>query len=157
MTQLPVERKQQVGECWVCVIFFPWLVTCGTVTRAATAPPAGSGAVPREKKFGPYFPMGRPAHGFVHGFTHGFGAWWFPPWNFVDLIKGTMVMLWSRVNGLGFMYASTCIYIYIYICCNTERNIMKNQDGRPDLGSRGKYLCIFVLCFMLSLLFIFCF
>ena len=32
---------------------------------------------------------------------------------------------------------------------------MKIQAVRPDLGSRGKYLCLSVLCFMLSLLFIF--
>ena len=51
------------------------------------------------------------------------------------------------------MYASTCIYM----CCNTKRNIMKNQASRPDLESRGKYLCLSVLCCMLSLLFIFCF
>ena len=48
-------------------------------------------------------------------------------------------------------------HVYIYMCCNTTRNIMKNQAGRLDLGSRGKSLCISVLCFMLSLLFIFCF
>ena len=34
---------------------------------------------------------------------------------------------------------------------------MKNQVGRPDLGSRGKSLCLYFLCFFLSLLFIFCF
>ena len=51
------------------------------------------------------------------------------------------------------MYALT----RIYMCCNTKRNIMKNQVGRPDLGSRGKSLCLFILCFMLSLLFIFYF
>ena len=51
------------------------------------------------------------------------------------------------------MYASACIYM----CCNTKRNIMKNQAGRPDLGSRGKSLCLSVLCFMLLLLFIFCY
>ena len=49
------------------------------------------------------------------------------------------------------MYASTCIYM----CCNTKRNIMKYQAGRPDLGSGGKSLCLSVLCFMLSLFFIF--
>ena len=49
------------------------------------------------------------------------------------------------------MNAKACIYM----CCNTKRNIMKNQVGSPDLGSRGKSLWIFVLCFMLSLLFIF--
>ena len=50
-----------------------------------------------------------------------------------------------------------CMLRHVYMCCNTERNIMKNQAGRPDLGSRGKSLCISVLCFMLSLLFILCF
>ena len=70
---------------------------------------------------------------------------------FVDPVKGTTVMFYSRVYGLGFMYASACIYM----CCNTKRNIMKNQVGCPDLGSRGKSLCLSILCFMLSLLFIF--
>ena len=51
------------------------------------------------------------------------------------------------------MYASACIYMFY----NTKRNIMKNQAGRPDLGSRGKSMCLSILCFMLLLLFIFCF
>ena len=63
------------------------------------------------------------------------------------------------VNGLGFMYALACIYIYmcvcVCVCCNTKRNIMENQVGRPDLGSKGKSLCLSILCLMLSLLFIF--
>ena len=42
--------------------------------------------------------------------------------------------------------ASACINMY----CNIERNIMKNQSGSPSLGSRGKSLCICVLCVMLS-------
>ena len=50
------------------------------------------------------------------------------------------------------MNASTCIYM----CYNTKRNIMKNQAGHPDLGSKGKSLCLCDLSFMLSLLFIFC-
>ena len=28
--------------------------------------------------------------------------------------------------------------------------MMKNQAGSPVLGSRGKYLCVYVLCVMLS-------
>ena len=49
------------------------------------------------------------------------------------------------------MYALACIYM----CVVTLKGIiMKNQAGRPDLGSRGKSLCLSVLCFMLSLLFI---
>jgi len=54
-----------------------------------------------------------------------------------------MVMLEYRVNGLGFMDASTCIYMY----CNIERNIMKNQFGSPGFGIQGKYLCIYFLFF----------
>ena len=57
------------------------------------------------------------------------------------------------VNGLGFMNASKCIYM----CYGTKRNRMKTQAGSPDLGSRGKSLFIFVLCFILSLFFIFYF
>jgi len=41
--------------------------------------------------------------------------------------------------------ASTCINMY----CNIERKIMKKQAGSPGLGSRGKSLCICVICVML--------
>ena len=41
------------------------------------------------------------------------------------------------------MNASTCIYMF----CNTKRNIMKNQVGSSDLGSRGK-MFVYV-CFMI--------
>ena len=74
-----------------------------------------------------------------------FGVRWFSALGiFVDLVKGTTVMFRSRVNGLGFMYSSSCIYM----CCNTQRNIMKNQVGRPNFGSRGN-ICVYlfyVLC-----------
>jgi len=52
------------------------------------------------------------------------------------------------------MYASACIYMCVV---TLKRNIMKYQAGRPDLGSRGKSLCLSVLWFMLLLLFIFCY
>ena len=42
--------------------------------------------------------------------------------------------------------ALACINMYY----NIERNIMKNQDVVPVLGSMGKSLCICVLCVMLS-------
>ena len=64
-------------------------------------------------------------------FAHGFGRDGF----------------WSMV-----LDASACVYMY----CNIERNIMKNQAGSPNFGIQGKSLCIFFLCFMLSPLFIFC-
>jgi len=41
---------------------------------------------------------------------------------------------------------SACINMY----CNIERNIMKIKLVFPVLGSRGKSLCICVLCVMLS-------
>ena len=57
------------------------------------------------------------------------------------------------VHGIGrdgfrsmVLDASACTNMY----CNIERNIMKNQVGSPGLGSRGKSLCICVLCVMLS-------
>ena len=59
------------------------------------------------------------------------GVMVFSPWYFVDPVKGTMVMFKSRVNGLGFMDASMCIYMY----CNIERNIMKNQSSSPNFGT----------------------
>ena len=46
---------------------------------------------------------------------------------------------------MGFMDVVACIYMY----CNIERNIMKINLVAPVLGSKGKFLCIFVLCVML--------
>ena len=40
------------------------------------------------------------------------------------------------------MNYSACIYMW----CNTKRNIMKNQVGRPDLGSRG-HICVYMFLF----------
>ena len=54
------------------------------------------------------------------------------------------------------MYAPACIYM----CCNNKRNIMENQAGRPDLGSRGKsvYICFMfydlAIVYFLSLIFV---
>ena len=62
-------------------------------------------------------------------------------------------MRWFLVHGFGrdgfwsmVLDALACINMY----CNIERNIMKNQAGSPGLQSRGKSLCICVLCVMLS-------
>ena len=38
------------------------------------------------------------------------------------------------------MDASKCIYMY----CNIERNIMKNQSGSPDFGIQEKSLYILI-------------
>ena len=82
----PVERKQQVGECWVCVIFFPRLVAravrctrCSRgVTGGAAPPPVGvRGSAPKNFFWGAVPLIGGPTHGFVHGFAHGFGVRWF--------------------------------------------------------------------------------
>ena len=35
---------------------------------------------------------------------------------------------------------------FIYMCCNTKRNIMKKQVVSPNLGSRGKIFMY--ICFM---------
>ena len=48
------------------------------------------------------------------------------------------------------MNASACIYM----CCNTKRNIMKNQAGSPDLGSRGKIsVYIFFMFYALAIVY----
>ena len=48
------------------------------------------------------------------------------------------------------MYASACIYM----CCNTKGNIMKNQAGRLDLGSRGKiYVFIIFMFYALAIVY----
>ena len=69
-------------------------------------------------------------------------------------------MRWFSVHGIGrdgfqsmVLNASACINMY----CNIERSIMKNQSGSHDFGIQGKSLCITILCFMLSPLFILCF
>jgi hypothetical protein len=46
-----MQRKQQVGECWVCVIFFAWVVFDGFLT------------IFRRTVFSPWF--GFLAHGFL--------------------------------------------------------------------------------------------
>lgn len=103
----------------------------------------------------------------IVGWTQGWGqtqTWWvdlpmvlrkvfwaqfFFPMLFLDPLKGTMIMLESRVCGLGFMNAYKNIYMY----CNIEMNIMKNQFGIPSFGIQGK---IFVyICFRFSPLYIF--
>ena len=105
--------------------------------RGAGSPPLrGSGQRPRKNLFGPYIRLGRPTYGFVHDFRT-----WF--W-----------MQWFSVHGFGHdgfrsmvLDASTCINMY----CNIERKIMKKiKLVVPVLGSRGKSLCICVLCVMLS-------
>ena len=50
---------------------------------------------------------------------------------------GFQPLVFFRSGQGNYGYVRTCIYV----CCNTERNIMKNQAGRPDFGSKGKYLC----------------
>ena len=54
------------------------------------------------------------------------------------------------VNGLEFMYAPACIYM----CCNTKRNIMKNQAGRLDLGSGGK-ISVFIYFMFYALIIVY--
>jgi len=42
--------------------------------------------------------------------------------------------------------ALACINMH----CKIEKNIMKNQESSPSFWIQGKYLCICVLCVMLS-------
>ena len=77
-------------------------------------------------------------------FAHGFGNDGFFPWYFVDMVKGTTIMFYSRVNGFGFMNSSTCIYMY----SNIERNIIKNKSGSLGFGIQGK-ISVYI-CFMFS-------
>jgi len=54
---------------------------------------------------------------------------------------------------MGFMNALTCIYMY----CNIERKIMKNQSGSPGFGIQGKiyvYIC-FMFCALTIVYFLF--
>ena len=96
----------------------------------------GSGVAPQEILFfGPYIRLGGPTYGFVHDFRTWFWTGWFSIHGFG--CNG----FWSMV-----LDASTCINM----CCNIERNIMKNQASSPSFGSKGKSLCICVLCVMLS-------
>ena len=64
-------RGHRGGDSYHCTL--RWVQQGGH--RGDGNPPySGFWAAPREKKFGPYFSMAGPAHGFVHGFAHGFGA-----------------------------------------------------------------------------------
>jgi len=52
------------------------------------------------------------------------------------------------------MDTSTCIYMY----CNIERNIMKNQSGSPGFGIQGKisvYICF--MWYALAIVYFLCF
>jgi len=77
------------------------------------------------------------------------------PWGKkLDPILGGRTYLWFcawfSVHGIG------CLGMYIYMYCNIERNIMKNQAGSPNFGIQGKismYMCF--MCYVLAL-FIFC-
>jgi len=45
--------------------------------------------------------------------------------------------------------------VYIYMYCNIERNIMKNQSGSPAFGIQGKFFVY--ICFVFLPLYIFYF
>lgn len=86
--------------------------------------------------------VGKPTLSFVHGFFHMvLSMMVFYPWYFVDLVKGTMIMLQSRVNGLGFMNSLACIYMYY----NIETKIMKNQSRCSSFGIQRKISVYIVL------------
>jgi len=85
--------------------------------------------------------------------THAFGHDGFHAMVFCRSGQGNYDHVQSKVNGLGFMDASTCIYMY----CNIEKNIMKNQFGSPDFGIQGKIFVYIHFMFILSPLFIFYF
>jgi len=79
-------------------------------------------------------------------------GWANPPMVLCMIFAHVFWMRWFLVHGTGrngfqsmVLDASACINMY----CNIERNIMKNQVGSPVLGSKGKSLCICVLCVML--------
>jgi len=49
------------------------------------------------------------------------------------------------------MDASSCIYMY----CNTERNIMKNQFGSHGFWELGENLCVYMFYVIFSLHYLF--
>ena len=52
--------------------------------------------------------------------------------------------------GMGFMNASTSIYMY----CNNERNIMKNKFNSPDFWIKGKIIVyIFFVFYVLTIVY----
>ena len=152
MTQLSYGPLRKENNKWENVGFVYILSMTNHAWGGSSPPCHGPGQRPRNF-FWCLFSGGRTHPWFCAWVCTWFwGMMVFGPWYFVDPVKGTTVMFWSRVNGLGFMYASACIYM----CCDLKRNTMKNQASHPGLGSRGKSLCISILCFMLSLFFIFC-
>ena len=58
------------------------------------------------------------------------------------------MVLDAMVFGPWYLDASACINMY----CNIERDIIKNQVGRPGFGIQGKismYMCF--MCYSLAL------
>ena len=105
-----MERKQQVGDCWVGLYSFH------IVNRGFEGYPKphfmGSGAAPRKNfGFGPYFRLGGPTYGFVHDFRTCFlDVMVFGPWYWVDgfLVHGIGCDGFS-VHGIG------CFGMYKYV------------------------------------------
>ena len=98
----PTERKQQVGECWVCVILFPRLLTHEGVIGGAISPlyivsgttggHMGGGIAPGFSFLDIIF--GGQTHPWFYAwvYTWFWGTMVFGPWYFVDSMKGTTVM-----------------------------------------------------------------
>jgi len=101
--------------------------------KGVVSPPLwGPGQCPTEIFLGPYISWANLPMALCMVFAHGFGR------------DGFRSMV---------LDASTSIYMY----CNIERNIMKNQASSPSFGIQGKilvYMCF--MCYALAL-FIFCF
>ena len=87
--------------------------------------------------FVPYVRLGRLTYGFVHDFHTWFWTRWF-------LVHG------FGCNGFWSMVLDSLACINM--CCNIERNIMKNQAGSPDFWIQGgisMYMCF--MCYALTL------
>ena len=84
------------------------------------------------------------------GFAHDFGHDGFLPMVLVDMVKGSMVVFKSKVNGLVSMNYLACIYMY----CNIERNIMKNKNSSPRFGIQGKiFVSIYFMFYVLAIVY----
>ena len=118
------------------------ITPCQKVSRGQYPPLHGVWDSAPRKCFCTLYKVGRSTYGFVHGFCAWFWTWWFSSHG-ISYIHSREQRLCSNLGlvdwGLWMFW-----HVYIFIHCNVQRNIMKNQYGSPGFGILGN-LYVFVL------------
>jgi hypothetical protein len=79
-----VQRKQQVGECWVCVIFFAQVVVFERLHRAHRGVRGGEPRGVEPPKF--FFALGRHIIEMTYFRDHMIFRWFFGTWFFAGFL-----------------------------------------------------------------------